>query len=70
LNSTVSCVTIPLCDRSDSPWDDPDRRPSHADRRKALRTHILRSELSAITAVWSLPTKIIALARRLVTLAA
>ena len=29
-----------LCDRSDSPWDDPERRPSHADRRKALRRHI------------------------------
>ena len=26
-----------ICDRSDSPWDDTDRRPSHNDRRKALR---------------------------------
>ena len=26
-----------LCDRSASPWDDQDRRPSHADRRNALR---------------------------------
>ena len=26
-----------LCDRTASPWDDPDRRPSHADRRKALQ---------------------------------
>lgn len=26
-----------LSDRSASPWDDPDRRPSHADRCKALR---------------------------------
>jgi hypothetical protein len=59
-----------LCDRSDSPWDDPERRPSHADRRKALRRHILQTELSAITAVWSLPPKIIDLARRLMTLAA
>jgi len=24
-----------LVDRSDSPWDDPERRPSHANRRKA-----------------------------------
>ncbi len=24
-----------ICDRTTSPWDDPDRRPSHADRRKA-----------------------------------
>jgi len=59
-----------LCDRSDSPWDDPERRPSHADRRKALRRHILQTELSAITTVWSLPPKIIALARRLMALAA
>jgi hypothetical protein len=31
-------------DRSASPWDDSDRRPSHADRRKALRRKILRNE--------------------------
>lgn len=31
-----------LCDRSDSPWDDPERRPSHANRRKAFRQTILR----------------------------
>jgi hypothetical protein len=59
-----------LCDRRASPWDDPERRPSHADRRKALRQHILRNELSAITAVWSLPRKILGLARRLMALAA
>jgi hypothetical protein len=28
-----------LCDRTTSPWDDADRRPSHADRRKALQRH-------------------------------
>jgi hypothetical protein len=59
-----------LCDRSDSPWDDPQRRPSHADRRKALRQHILQTELLTITAVWSLPQKILALAQRLMALAA
>jgi hypothetical protein len=48
-----------LCDRSDSPWDDPDRRPSHANRRKALRELILRTELSAITRAASLPRKIV-----------
>jgi hypothetical protein len=46
-----------LCDRSASPWDDPARRPSHADRRKALRRHILQNELSTITTIWSLPRK-------------
>jgi hypothetical protein len=59
-----------LCDRSDSPWDDDERRPSHANRRKALRRHILRSELSTITAAWSLPNKIIQLAESLLALAA
>ena len=33
-----------ICDRSDSPWDDPERRPSHADRRKALQQTILQLE--------------------------
>jgi hypothetical protein len=59
-----------LVDRSDSPWDDPDRRPSHANRRKALRNQIMRNELSTITATWSLPQKIIQLAERLMALAA
>jgi hypothetical protein len=59
-----------LCDRSDSPWDDADRRPSHANRRKALCQHILRTELSTIMGVWSLPHKILRLARRLLALAA
>jgi hypothetical protein len=39
-----------LCDRSASPWDDPDRRPSHADRLRALRQEILRQEYSQATA--------------------
>jgi hypothetical protein len=30
-----------LCDRSQSPWDDSERRPSHADRRNALRRSCL-----------------------------
>jgi hypothetical protein len=59
-----------LCNRSGSPWDDPERRPSHADRRKALRRHIMQNELSAATAIWSLPRQIIRLARRLMALAA
>lgn len=33
-----------LCDRSQSPWDDPQRRPSHADRRNALRRSCLQLE--------------------------
>jgi hypothetical protein len=59
-----------LCDRSDSPWDDASRRPSHANRRKALREHILRNELSTITTNWRLPRKIVQLAQSLIALAA
>jgi hypothetical protein len=58
-----------LCDRSDSPWDDAQRRPSHANRRKALRRQILRNELSTITDTWSIPTKFIQLAKSLMALA-
>lgn len=36
-----------LCDRQASPWDDPLRRPSHADRRNALRRQCLAEEFSA-----------------------
>jgi hypothetical protein len=59
-----------LVDRSDSPWDDPTRRPSHANRRKALRAQILQNELLQITTEWSLPRKIIRLTKNLMALAA
>jgi hypothetical protein len=59
-----------LCNRRVSPWDDPKRRPSHADRRKALRRHIMQTELSSITATWTLPRKILRLTRRLMASAA
>jgi hypothetical protein len=57
-----------LCNRSNSPWDDPTRRPSHADRRRALRRLILQTELSTITAVWRLPRKILNLNKHLMNL--
>lgn len=59
-----------LVHRNDSPWDDPERRPSHANRCKALRQQIIEHELSTITAVWRLPRKILQLAERLTALAA
>jgi hypothetical protein len=59
-----------LCDRSASPWDDPARRPSHADRRKALRHQFLENELTALTRRHSLPAKILDLTRWLAKLAA
>ena len=58
-----------LVDRSDSPWDDATRRPSHANRRNALRRWILQNELLTITADWSLPRKIINLTERIMKLA-
>jgi len=33
-----------LSDRSSSPWDDADRRPSHADRRKSLQREMFNEE--------------------------
>jgi hypothetical protein len=59
-----------LTDRSLSPWDDADRRPSHADRRKALRQHIMQTEISHLAAAWCLRRKILRLVQRLVSLAA
>jgi hypothetical protein len=59
-----------LCNRSDSPWDDAARRPSHANRRKALRQQIMQNEFSSIASAWSLPKKIIRLAEILMALAA
>jgi hypothetical protein len=35
-----------VCDRRASPWDNPQRRPSHADRRKALQRHCLHQEIT------------------------
>ncbi len=58
-----------LSDRSLSPWDDAERRPSHADRRKALRRQIMEHELSTLAAVRRLPRKILQLTKRLMTLA-
>jgi hypothetical protein len=58
-----------LCDRSLSPWDDAERRPSHADRRKTLQRQIMEHELSTLAAVRRLPRKILQLTKRLMTLA-
>jgi hypothetical protein len=59
-----------LCDRSDSPWDDAKRRPSHANRRKALRERIMQNEFSTLKAAWWLPSKFVDLSQRLIALAA
>jgi len=36
-----------LVDRDGSPWDNQPRRPSHADKRKALQRETLRREITA-----------------------
>jgi hypothetical protein len=58
-----------LCDRSLSPWDDANRRPSHADRRNALRRNILRAEFSAAIGCRRLPRKIRAFVKQLLSFA-
>jgi DDE superfamily endonuclease len=39
-----------LVDRQASPWDDANRRPSHADKRKALQRQVLREQIQAALA--------------------
>jgi hypothetical protein len=45
-------------DRSASPWDDADRRPSHADRRKALQRRCLGHEFQQLAAGQALTPEI------------
>ncbi len=47
-----------VCDREASPWDDPERRPSHADRRKALQRRCLGQEFQQLAAGQALPPEI------------
>ena len=56
-------------DRKDSPWDDAERRPSHADRRKALRRETLRNEYLSLSPAQRCSSRIRALYRRLLQLA-
>jgi len=58
-----------ICDRRASPWDDATRRPSHADRRKALRCWILRGQFSSALGSRLLPPKIRRLVEKLLALA-
>jgi Transposase DDE domain len=59
-----------LVDRRASPWDDPDRRPSHADRRRALQRDCLRQEYQAAGHGRGQAAKYRALAKRLLRLVA
>jgi DDE superfamily endonuclease len=55
-----------LVDRRASPWDDEERRPSHADRRNSLRRACLEQEFQAAAAAGPVSRKIKNLWRRLV----
>jgi len=59
-----------VVDRSRSPWDDPTRRASHADKRKALQRQVLRGEIDAALAGPPDPGRIRELAEQLLALAA
>lgn len=57
-----------LCDRSQSPWDKADRRPSHADRRNALRRRCIEAEIQRARGRRRLSSKFRSLVRRLLRL--
>jgi hypothetical protein len=59
-----------LVDRSDSPWDSPLRRPSHADKRRAWRRDLLGEEIRAVVRPGVTEAEIQATAERLLSLAA
>ena len=56
--------------RSQSPWDDRSRRPSHADKRRAWRREVLREEIHAALQPGATEEEIAAAAERLLNLAA
>ena len=59
-----------LVDRSNSPWDSPLRRPSHADKRRAWRRALLGEEIRAALRPGVTEAEIQATAERLLSLAA
>ncbi len=58
-----------LVDRSESPWDNPDRRPSHADKRRAWRRELLVEEIRTVLRSGVSEQKIRDIAERLLALA-
>jgi hypothetical protein len=59
-----------LVDRRASPWDDPNRRPSHADKRRAWRRALLGEEIRAALRAGVTEAEIQAMAEGLLRLAA
>jgi hypothetical protein len=58
-----------LVDRGRSPWDDEPRRPSHADRRKALFRQVLQNEFREVQDGPEAKQKLRDFAERLIQLA-
>ena len=58
-----------LKQRADRPWDEPSRRPSHADRLKTLRKHVLHESFSRLPPIQRTKRKIQALFKALTRLA-
>ena len=58
------------CDRSDSPWDCAERRPSHANRCQELRREAMKEEYSSLPSVTGLRPKIRRFIKRLMRRAA
>jgi len=68
--ATWSLTHKELTDRSNAPWDNPTRRPSHADRRNFLRRCILLNEFNLACNANSITTKLKNSLKRLLNLAA
>ena len=68
--ATWNCTHKEIVDRSLSPWDDPNRRPSHEDRRNFLRRAILTNEFNLACNSQSITQKLISSLKRLLNLAA
>lgn len=58
-----------LVDRRASPWDQEARRPSHADKRKALQRQVLQQEIEAVLSGPPTPQRYRELAEKLLALA-
>jgi hypothetical protein len=59
-----------LVDRVASPWDDPTRRPSHADKRRAWRRELLAAEIHSALRSGHSEAELAAVANRLLDIAA
>lgn len=59
-----------LSDRTDRPWDNPARRPSHNDRRRTIAKEMLRNHFFSVLRSYLIPPKIQAVLTDLIALSA